>query len=91
MTLEPEFWNDVVRRGLPRFRWLRRPVDTAVLDSGLKDGGLAKEWLKLRSSLQPGDEVWPFELHFRKYLGMRKGYVVLRDGRPIGGLVTLVS
>ena len=41
--------------------------------------------------MEPGDEVWPFCLHVRKYLGMRSGYVVLRGGITIGGIITEVS
>jgi len=85
MTDEADFWRRVVREGLPRFRWLRPSVDAATLDLHGPD------WLRLKERIQPGDKVWPFKLQVRSYLGMRSGFVVLRRGEFVGGIVTLVS
>lgn len=80
-----------MRNGLLRFRFLRRPLSPEQVDRELLGGRLESEWLKLRSQMQPGDQLWPFELHIRGYLGMRRGYLLLRRDRPVGGVVTIVS
>jgi len=76
---------------VPWFRSLRRPLATEQLDHELLGTRLESEWLLLRARLQPGDQLWPFEFHVRRHLGMRRGYLALRGGRPIGGVVTEVS
>lgn len=86
-----EFWELAAREGLPAFRWLRRSIPTEQLDKQFENGRLKEEWQTLRDRMQSGDEIWPFEFHVRSYLGMRCGYIVLRNGRPIGGIVTIVS
>jgi hypothetical protein len=88
---EVEFWEKAARKGLPSFRWFRRPLSPERLDPELLGTFLAAEWQALKARMQPGDQIWPFEFHVRSYLGMRRGYVVLRRGRPIGGVVTLMS
>jgi len=89
MTTEDAFWQKAMS-GLPRFRWLRRPTPVAELDA-LFNGRLRAEWEALKMRIEPGDQIWPFELNVRSYLGLRKGYLVLRRGKPIGGIVHIVS
>jgi hypothetical protein len=48
------------------------------------------EWRRIRSTLLPGDQIWPF-LFNRNTLAMPSGYVIIRDGKPIDALITLVS
>ena len=91
MAANDEFWELAARKGLPWFRFLRRSISTEQLDRELLGSRLEDEWLKLRSRMQPGDQLWPFEFHVRRFLGMRRGYLLLRRGRPIGGVVTAVS
>lgn len=91
MTEEAQLWQQAAQQGLPWFRFLRRPLALEQLDSKFQGTRLEGEWLRLRSRMKSGDQVWPFEFHVRRYLGLRRGYVVLRDGRPIGGVVTEVS
>jgi len=91
MTVEAEFWERAAREGLPQFRFLRRSLSPEQLDRVLLSTRLEGEWLQLRSQLQSGDQLWPFEFPVRSYLGMRRGYLVLRRGRPVGGVVTEVS
>lgn len=88
---EQRFWRRAVTSGLPWFRWFRRPLTVAQLDVEFEGTSLKQEWLALKAQMQSGDQIWPFRFYVRKYLGMRSGYVVLRRGRPIGGLVTIVS
>ncbi len=91
MRVRAEFWEQAARSGLPRFRFLRRSLAPEQLDDELLGSQLEDEWLQLRSQMEPGDQLWPFEFHVRRYLGMRRGYLLLRRGRPVGGVVTEVS
>jgi hypothetical protein len=91
VTADTDFWEQAARKGLSRFRFLRRPLPLEQLDRELLGTRLEVEWLELRSRMEPGDQIWPFEFHVRRYLGMRQGYLVLRRGRPMGGVVTVVS
>ena len=83
------FWKQAMK-GLPWFRFLRQPVKVVELDDLFKEG-LREEWHALKSKIEPGDKIWPFEIQVRQYLGMRKGYLVLRRGEPIGGIIHIVS
>jgi hypothetical protein len=86
---EVEFWALVLRRGLPRFRWLRRPVRLAAADATLRGH---PDWPALRARVAVGDAIWPFRLpRSRRVWGHREGFVVLRRGRLVGGVITLVS
>jgi hypothetical protein len=87
MGYDAAFWKQAMR-GLPWFRFLRRSLTTSLLDELLGDWD---EWLELKAKIEPGDKIWPFEIHVRSYLGMRKGFLVLRCGKPIGGIVGIVS
>jgi hypothetical protein len=91
VTAEAKFWEQAMREGLPRFRFLRRALSAEQLDRELLGSQLEGEWVQLRSRMQPGDQLWPFAFHVRCYLGLRRGYVMLRRGRPVGGIVTEVS
>src|SRR5262249_46109539 len=91
MTAEAEFWEQAARQGLPRFRFFRRPLAPERLGRELLGTFLEAEWRSLKARIQPGDQIWPFNFHVRRYLGMRRGYLVLRQGRPVGGVVTEVS
>lgn len=85
-----EFWERMAQ-GLPRFRFLRCSIPVQQIDQELTGSQLQAQWEQLKEQMQPGDQIWPFEHHVRPYLGMRRGYLVLRRGRPIGGIVTEVS
>ena len=88
---EAKFWMEASWKGLPWFRFLRRPLSPDQLNRELLGTRLEGEWLQLRSQMRPGDQFWPFEFHVRRYLGMRRGYLMLRRGHPVGGVVTGVS
>jgi hypothetical protein len=90
LQAQNEFWQ-AARHGLPWFRFLRRSIKPAVLDQQLQSPTLIAEWQTLRSQMQPGDKIWPFEFHVRSYLGLRRGYLVMRKGQPLGGVITVVS
>ncbi len=91
MSVELDFWEQAVREGLPWFRFLRRSIPPEQLDREFVGTRLEADWLDLKSQMRPGDEFWPFEFHLRRFLGMRKGYVLLRQRRPVAGIVTVVS
>jgi hypothetical protein len=86
---QAEFWSLVVRYGLPRFRWLRRPIPLPDADAAL---GGHPDWPRLRAQMTAGDAVWPFRYpRSRLAWGHREGFVVLRQGRLVGGIVTVAS
>lgn len=90
MDAEVDFWIRAMK-GLPWFRFLRRPLSVDHLDEQFQGSFLEREWEGLKTRMKPGDQIWPFEFNVRSYLGMRQGYLVLRRGKPIGGVVTVVS
>lgn len=86
---EAEMWSLIVRYGLPRFRWFRHPVSLTAADLAL-DGH--PDWPPLRSELMAGDKIWPFRYpRSLRVWGHREGFVVLRGGQFIGGIVTISS
>jgi hypothetical protein len=86
---EATFWNQVVRSGLPRFRFLKRPLSVEHVDAVV---GSMQEWLELRQKLGPGDQIWPFRLpRTGAVWGHRAGFVALRAGKFVGGIVVEVS
>ena len=91
MDPEAEFWQLAANKGLPWFRFFRRSIRPEVLDTQFAGTRLESEWRMLRLKLQDGDKIWPFEFHMRSYLGMRRGYLVLRKGVPLGGILTVIS
>jgi len=85
---EAAFWAIVARKGLARLRWLRRPASAHALDARFATTELAGEWEQLKSQMQSGDQLWPFKFDVQPHLGRRRGYVLLRQGRAVGGIVT---
>lgn len=88
---EQQFWDRAARQGLPWFLFLRRSIPSEVLDARFSGTRIEESWNSLKLEMQAGDKIWPFKFHMRPFLGMRSGYIVLRKGRPIGGIVTVVS
>lgn len=85
---ESDFWKLAARVGLPKFRRFRRPLTVAEVDAEF--GGWLAEWEAVKQSLQPVDELWPFEFN-QHSLAYRKGIVVLRDGEAVAGILAAVS
>lgn len=47
------------------------------------------EWATLKAEIAPGDEIWRFRYpRSKRYWGGASGYVVLRNGSFVGGVVT---
>lgn len=85
------FWELAARRELPRFRFFRRSITVEQMDRVFAGDGLEGEWLALKEKMQPCERKWPFEFNVRSYLGFPKGFLVLRNGRPIGGILVMAS
>ncbi len=85
------FWEFVAQQGLPRLRFFRRPTRPESLDRKFIGSWLQADWENVKAQIQPGDEIWPFEINVRRYLGLRRGYILLRQGRPVRGIVTEAS
>ena len=67
--------------------WFSSTLPVDELDMAL---GTWDEWQTLRGQLQEDDEVHPFAINVDT-LAMKLGYVVFRQGRPIGGILVHVS
>ena len=92
--LERVFWKTMARKGLPRFRWFSKPRTAVQVEHECPKIVDAPDWLDLKKRLQSGDEIWPFRYprwNTYRTWGFRIGYIALRNGDPIGGIVTLVS
>ncbi len=51
---------------------------------------LGQEWKLLRKQMRPGDELWYYKSQPR-FLADEAGYALVRKGRPIAKVVTLMS
>ena len=84
---EDQLWR-VAANCVPfRYRWLKATLTVDAIDSELE---ALDAWPDLRRRIADGDRICPFEINADS-TSMRRGYVVLRAGQPIGGVVTLVS
>jgi hypothetical protein len=84
---EDEFWQVAAQNAPLRFRLLRRSLTVEQIEPEV--AGIT-EWAELKKTLQNGDLIWPFEFNQRT-LAYRKGFVVVRGGKPIGGVITVSS
>lgn len=58
--------------------------------TGVVFNGLSKEWERLKAQIQPGDELWKFVWDGGE-LARRQGYKLLRNGRVIARITTMIS
>jgi len=70
-----------------RYRWFRRSLSFDEIDNELNG---FDQWRVAREKYRPGDMIWPFVLNFDT-MAMRCGYVLVRKGIAVGGVVTIVS
>jgi hypothetical protein len=84
---EEEFWREAMRHAPFAYRWCGKSIAVADLDAQL---GHHAEWIVLRKQIEAGDRIWPFAIN-PDTSAMRTGYVVVRKGKAIGGVVTIVS
>lgn len=80
---EEDFWAQAGKHA----PWFSSPLSVEEIDELLGDW---PKWLELKDSLKTGDRILPFAFNVGT-MAMRQGYVVVRDGRPVGGVVTLLS
>jgi len=84
---DSEFWQ-IASKHIPfSYRLFRRSLSVAKIDEKLSNWN---EWIELKSRLEIGDRICPFEIN-PKTMAMRRGYVVMRGNKPIGGVVVGVS
>lgn len=62
-------------------------------DRPLAFGWIHDEWVKLKSKMQPDDELWYFRSpeHTWRMMAGREGYAIVRNGEPIDCIVTCLS
>jgi hypothetical protein len=84
---EESLWRAAMRHAPLSYRWFGRSLTIMELDLQMRD---APQWLAAKKSIQAGDRIWPFVFNSNT-LAMRKGYVIVRKGKPITGIVTVVS
>lgn len=78
--------------------WLGGCVDIQEIEIKWLDkpgpyGISATSWQELRSQMRDGDEIRPFVApkHFWEHLAGRAGYALVRDGRAVNGVVTMMN
>ena len=69
------------------YRWLGRTIRVDKIDAEL---GEMPDWLVARKQYQAGDKIWPFTIN-PGTLAMRQGYIIVRNGRFVAGVVVTVS
>ncbi len=67
--------------------WFSSPLAIDELDKRLCS---LDEWRAMRGQILDGDKIYPFAINVDTS-AMKLGYVVLRRGKPIAGVITLVS
>jgi hypothetical protein len=80
---EEDFWK-AASNHVPYFS---SPLSVDELDESL---GNWSQWVDLRAQVQPKDRIFPFAINVDTK-AMRLGYVVIRQGKPIGGVVKVAS
>ena len=84
---EDGLWAAAATRVPFSYKWLRRSVSLDAMDS---EFGHFAQWIALREHVLPTDRICPFIINPNS-LAMRKGFVVIRAGKPMGGIVTIMS
>ncbi len=84
---ESQLWESAARRTPFSYRWLGRSLTVADVDA---EHAAYPAWQVLHASIRLWDRICPFVINPNS-MAMRKGYVVIRDGVPIGGTVTISS
>ena len=79
-------------------KWLFDPVDIDEIESDWlnKSGpyGVPKEaWIKMKSQMVEGDEIRAFSApeEYWKNLAGRAGYALVREGKVIASIVTMMN
>ena len=84
---EEGFWKAAGRHVPFSYRWLGKSLSVEDVEASVSD---SCDWQELKKRIRPGDRISPFVIN-ENTTAMRRGFVVIRDGQPIGGIVVLVS
>lgn len=75
--------------------WLDKPVSVEEIDAdyGASTSGLHADWEKLKSEMQPGDKLVGFTspIESWQHLAGRAGIALVRDGKVIDAIVTMMN
>ncbi|HLH11407.1 MAG TPA: hypothetical protein VKV77_05945 [Methylovirgula sp.] len=73
--------------------WLQEPVAIEQADAQYAASGLAAEWRKLKEQMHPGDRLVQFESPRNSWIHLagRAGIALVRDGKVIAAMVTLMN
>lgn len=83
---EHKFWQIAARHVPFSYRWFPRSLSLSDVDAKLSSG----EWEELKSQIKGGDKICRFGIN-PDSMAMRRGYVVIRRRKPIGGIIVEVS
>lgn len=84
---EEHLWQEAVRHAPPSYRWFGRSLRIDDVEQELRH---CPAWQQMKERIQPGDKIWPFVIN-PWTMAMRVGYVVVRHGKPVAGVVTALS
>lgn len=83
----PSFWRIAMRHAPISFRWFGRSINFDDISAVYSRWD---EWQMAAKQWQPGDRIWPFK--FNEFtMAFRAGYVIVRNGEPVTGVVVLLS
>lgn len=78
--------------------WLFDPVEVAEIESEWLDkpgpyGVPLDEWAKLKAQMKEGDEIRAFSSPSDSWVALagRAGYALVREGKAIAGIVTMMN
>ncbi len=87
-NVDPEvFWRLAVHCVPFKFRFFGRTLTIEELEPELANN---RQWYEAKQLYRSGDRIWPFVVNFDT-LGMRLGYIVVRNRKPIAGVITQIS
>jgi hypothetical protein len=79
-------------------KWLFDPVDIGEIESAWLDKpgpyGVSREaWIKLKSQMVEGDDIRAFSApaDYWENLAGRAGYALVRDGKVVASIVTIMN
>ncbi len=78
-------------------KWLQRKTTVATVEADFaqkpQEGGSWDEWRALVAAMRPGDELWEFCSSWEswKHLAGRAGYAVVRKGKVVSSIVTMMN
>ena len=74
--------------------WLIEKVSLSAVDQELqRNSSLEAEWRLVKARMKDGDECWSFRSppETWQHMSGRAGYAIVREGRPVDGVVMLLN